>query len=253
MKRRRSTQGGFAHVFFMAIALVVGAATVTGVYVVKVHNTNVNKRQLIQQKRSTVKQQETARVTIPPKASNQGTAPHTPPSSTPCAPNTTMYVTSSVGLYLRGDTTFSSSPVVLMPYASALQVGCLAKGWYKAIYSGKTGYVSRVYLSSSKPRITSNNTSSTSPSPSPSPSPSVPTTVTIGNATYKCSPSPSDPHWQSLVYAYKNPTYSYKSPNGATLNSYVQWSNITGLSCASTGGWLVRNSEYFWGGDLVVS
>ncbi|HSX02484.1 MAG TPA: hypothetical protein VLI05_04190 [Candidatus Saccharimonadia bacterium] len=95
----------------------------------------------------------------------------------------------------------------------------------------------------------------TTPTPvpvTPTPSPTPPTTVQIGSRTYSCDES-DNIHWKGLVYASKSPTYSYTSPGGGQLNSYAQWTNITGLSCSTTAGWLQRGSEYFWGQDLVVT
>ncbi len=88
------------------------------------------------------------------------------------------------------------------------------------------------------------------PVPTPVPTPAAPTTVQIGNTAYSCADASN---WGKLVYAGKAPTYSYSAPSGAQLNSYTQWTNITGLSCSGTQGWLQRGSEFFWSQDLVIT
>jgi|GEM_PF-5720799 len=252
MKIQKLTQYGFAHLLVIVVAVAsLGTVGAAGVYVVQAHNASVKKQKLAQLAASS-KQQSAAHTTAPPKASNQQPIQPTPsvPQTAPCVPNTTMYVTSTVGLYLRSATSFSSSPLILMPYASAVEAGCLSDGWYAASYGGKTGYASQSYLAATKPAVAA---APTQPSTPPTNATSTPTTVTIGTKTYQCSPGSNDSHWQNLVYTNKSSTYSYSSPGGATLNTYAQWSNITGLSCASTSGWLVRGSEYFWAGDLVIT
>jgi hypothetical protein len=252
---RKNTEHGFAHLLLVAIVVVaVGGVSTASIYAIKAHNTSVKNQQQTAKAQALAKQQAAARAEALTKAKSEKATPAAPSTNStpaPCTPDTTMYVTSSVGLYLRSDASFSSSQVILMPYASAVQTGCLANGWYKATYGGKTGYASQTYVSASKPAVAA-NPSPTTPSTPSSPAPSAPTTITIGHSTYDCSPDPNN-HWQSLVYTSKNPTSSYSSPNGAALNSYAQWSNITGLSCASTSGWLVRGSEYFWAGDLAIT
>jgi hypothetical protein len=99
---------------------------------------------------------------------------------------------------------------------------------------------------------TSSQPNTSTPTPQPTPAPATPTTITIGTHSYKCDES-DNVHWKGLVYAHLSPTSSYSSPNGAKLHDYNHWANITGLSCASTQGWLQRGDEYFNGQDLIVS
>jgi outer membrane biosynthesis protein TonB len=113
-------------------------------------------------------------------------------------------------------------------------------------------------VAKSTPSTTQTNASTPTPTPAPTPTPppapTMPTTVDFSNGdpasgvrtTYNCKTF-------NLLYAVKSPTYSYSSPNGAQLNSYPQWANISGVTCASTPGWVQRGNEYFYGMDLVYS
>jgi uncharacterized protein YraI len=267
MSQKGFSQTGFAHLVLISMMLIT-LVTISGVgvYVSKAQTKKTKNQEIaLQKQQQLTKQTADAKAAQQAQLDNQKKAADTAKSSAPvatpaapskCAPDTTMYVTTASGLYVRTGASFNASTVILMPYAASVQVGCLADGWYHVSYAGKSGFASQSYLSASKPKTDTATGSPGSPaasSPSPAPAPSAPSTVTIGNYTYKCLPGANDPHWQNLIYATLNPTYSHSSPNGPQLNSYPQWSNITGLSCATTNGWLTRNGEYFLGTDLVVS
>ncbi len=73
------------------------------------------------------------------------------PAPKPCTPDTTMYVSVADGHNMRSEKSLSSGAVVLLPYASAVKVGCLDGDWYAGDYNGKTGFVYKAYVSATKP------------------------------------------------------------------------------------------------------
>lgn len=64
---------------------------------------------------------------------------------------TTYYVTTTAGLILRSSPSTSSSKITTMPYGSSLTVYSISGGWAQCSYSGKSGYCSSSYISTSKP------------------------------------------------------------------------------------------------------
>jgi type II secretory pathway pseudopilin PulG len=253
MQKISQNQKGFTHL----ILLLVGVITISGigassVLVVKRHNNSERQKTAAAQQAQLLADKNKAaaaatKAAQQPAAAAASTTPATP--TTPCTPDTTMYVSTADGLNLRQEKSLSSAKVVLMPYRAALTAGCLDGDWYTATYNGHTGYANKAYVSTTKPAVASSSSSSVSASATPATPATIPSTITISGKVISCANVPS-----GTFMANASPTTSYSSPNGSAKSSYPKYTVLTGLSCASTEGWLVKNgNEFFSSQDISLT
>ncbi len=80
--------------------------------------------------------------------------------STSTVTTTTRYVNSSSGLNLRTGPSTSNSIITKLADKTEVKVSSTSNGWSKVTASGKTGYVSSGYLTSTKPSTSTGTTSS---------------------------------------------------------------------------------------------
>ncbi|MDO8507557.1 MAG: SH3 domain-containing protein [bacterium] len=73
----------------------------------------------------------------------------TPPETK--APEKTVYITADGGLNMREDTSSSSKSLAVIPNGTKLTVLEEKDGWYKVEYNGQTGWVSKDFVSETKP------------------------------------------------------------------------------------------------------
>jgi hypothetical protein len=231
--KSKFNQSGIAHLLVIVLGVgVLGVLGVSGAYVSKRHAQQAKEQKTTTQTKIT----PIVGTTEPLKK------PETTPTQSPtCTPDSTMYVTTNDGLYLREDKSFSSGKVVLMPYASQLIAGCLDGEWYRANYAGKSGYANKAYIGTSKPVIAAAPVAAI-------PAAAIPLSITIRGHVINCPDLPS-----VILGTYSTPTYSYSSPNGSIKSTYSSVTPLTKVSCASTEGWAVKGAEYFKAQDLQVA
>jgi hypothetical protein len=239
MKIQSTDQKGFAHLlligFVFAGLVIIGG---TGVYVQKAHtrSANLQKQEQLAKEQQLTKQKAQAEALKKQQTEKKTTtqAPVANPPAT-CTPDTTMYVSTSDGVYLRKDKAQASEKLVLMPNAATLLAGCLDGEWYTAVYGGKTGYVNKAYISTTKPVAASKPSTA-------SPTPTGPTSITVkGNKVVNCTDSMTLWSWGYAQY--------YSSPDGSAVGTR----DFTSLSgkCASTAGWYVSGGYYYRAADLA--
>jgi hypothetical protein len=247
MQKISKNQNGFTHL----VLLLVGVLTISGVgassvLVVKRHNNSERQKTAAAQQAQLLADKNKAaaaatKAAQQPAAAAASTTPAAP--TTPCTPDTTMYVSTADGLNLRQEKSLSSAKVILMPYRAALTAGCLDGDWYTATYNGHTGYANKAYVSTTKPAAAASSPPSASTPTAPA---TIPSTITVGGKVISCANVPSGTFLTHTV-----PTISYTSPNGSQKTTYSDHTVLTGLSCATTEGWLVKNGNEFFNSQDV--